>query len=162
MLLKGAGAVFTRGLSLGFVALVSGSRVTYHRTFKSARPDVFDWPDSYRASFSGTRFQGIERRTHAFGRSLAQYPPTVVPDLVSWFERMRTIDDVEVQLPRQIASPLSAYRGHSPRQNHVLAFVRAARGDLTAAREILYTTQPNAQNGSCPREVALMNTKRLD
>jgi hypothetical protein len=162
-LLKGAGAVFSWGLSLGFVPLLSGSRVTYHRTFKSARPDVFEWPASYRVGFSAAGpFQRIETWTSIFERSLAQYLPTVVPDLVSWFERVQTIDDIEGELRRQIVNPFPAYRTHYPRQTHVLAFVRAAAGDLTEGREILVGAPQDEPGGSSVLEAALMSTRPLD
>ena len=42
--LKGARGLLSWGYSLGLVPLISGNCLRYHRTFKSARVDVFEWP----------------------------------------------------------------------------------------------------------------------
>jgi hypothetical protein len=140
-LLKGACAVFRWGLSLSFLPLPSGSRLAYHRTFKSARPDVFEWPDSYNAAFSvAGPFQRIHCWTAVVDRSLEQYLGSVIPDMAAWFAKVQTIDDIQVELLRQIASPAPAYRLHYPRQGYVLAFVEAVRGDLTRRRAIQQVT----------------------
>src|SRR5579864_5581824 len=81
-------AVTGWGLSLSFVPTISGARLAYHRTFKSARPDLFEWPDSYSASFAGSiSYQRNDLRIEAFDRSLKDHMNEVLPAIISWFDR---------------------------------------------------------------------------
>jgi hypothetical protein len=136
--LKGDSAVIEWGLSLNFVPTLSGLRLVYHRTWRAARLDVFESPRSYRQSFSGAvSFERIDCRDGFLDGSLAQYFSTIAPELVDWFDRVRSIEGVGQELERQVQSPDSVYRIHHPSPSFVLAFVKAARGDMAGAKSSL-------------------------
>lgn len=136
--LKGDSAVLDWGLSLSFVPTPSGSRLVYHRTWQAARPDVFEFPHSYRQSFSGSAsFERIDCRDGFMDSSLVGYFSSVAPELVNWFERVRSIESVERELERQVQSADWSYRVHHPSPRLVLAFVKAARGDRAGSMGLL-------------------------
>jgi hypothetical protein len=136
--LKGSAAVISWGLSLNFVPELSPSGIAYHRTARSARPDVFDWPASYRNSFSNPGwFAHIDCRDAIFEQSLNSYSSGIAPELTDWFERVRSVESIEEELERQVRRPELAYRLHCPSPMFVLAFVKARRGDLESAESLL-------------------------
>lgn len=47
------------------------------------------------------------------------------------------MDKIEQELERQLVSHLPVYRLHHPAPAYVLAFVKTARGDISAGRELL-------------------------
>src|ERR1700683_3395522 len=95
-LLKGFGAVMSWGLSLSFIPNISRSRLVYHRTMRSARPDVFEWPRSYRESFSGSEFFAkVDCRSGVFEHSLESYFSGIAPEVMGWFQRVGSIDSIE-------------------------------------------------------------------
>jgi hypothetical protein len=135
--LKGLRAVISWGYSLNFVPLPSGTRLRYHRTFKTARADVFEWPVSYAESFSGsTDFESISLLARQFDGSLRSYFDAQLPLLTSWFRRIRGLSAIEEELRRQIASPSAAYRVHHPAPAYVLPFVVAAQGRASEAEQL--------------------------
>jgi len=132
--LKGSRAVISWGYSLSFVPHISGTQLLYHKTFKSARLDVFDWPASYARSFSeATSFESIDLFTGRFESSLNEYFDAEIANVALWFERVRDLTGIEVELRRQIASASLAYRLHYPSPSYILPFVVAARGDIQEA-----------------------------
>lgn len=137
--LKGMRAVLGWGLSLGFLPVLQGSRLRYHRTPPSACLDVFEEPSDYRASFSSpTNFDSMNcLSVSALRESFTGYVNGMVPDIVRWFERVQSLEDVEHELEKQSSSKDWAYRIRSPKPAFVLAYVRAARGDLEAAKQFL-------------------------
>jgi hypothetical protein len=146
--LKGLDAVITWGVSLSLVPALSASRVVYHRTMRAARLDVFEWPQSYRESFSGSvLFARVDCRNDFFERSLTEYFSGIAPELAGWFERVRSIESIDQELERQVRSPELAYRLHHPSPAFVLAFVKAARGDLSTAERMLAATLPDSTDG---------------
>jgi hypothetical protein len=137
-LLKGTSAVIEWGLSLTFVPAVSGSQVIYHRTWRAARLDLFEYPESYRRSFSGLRsFERVDCRDEFFEPSLIEYFHRIAPEIAGWFERNGTIEAIEQELEAQVRSQDCAYRVHHPRPLFVLAFLKAAKGDLALANNML-------------------------
>lgn len=161
LLLKGGGAVLSWGVCLNFVPLISGQRLVYHGTFKTAKMDVFEWPDSYSDSFvRSERFDGVECSTDQFDASLARHSFKVLPAVHSWLGRMNTIDDVEAELLRQINSGVSAHRLHSPRQQYVLAFIQAAKGDAASGARTLRSIDRDDFEGAWGKlETALSNAR---
>jgi hypothetical protein len=143
--LKGKCAVLSWGLSLRFLPVIQGSRLVYHRTARSARLDVREEPRDFRASFSSpTRFNSINCFEEFFSSSFAKYLTHVAPEAVGWFERIRSLEDVELELERQAQSMDWAYRIRSPKPAFVLAFVKAARGNLKMAEQLLLRSVPEA------------------
>jgi hypothetical protein len=125
-LLKGASAVMAWGYSLSFVPLVAGSRLQYHRTFKSAHPTVFEWPESYARSFSGggMNFRKVIVLAGEFESTLASFLDAELPVLAAWLARVQSLQAIEEELRRQIATPSFGYRVHHPQQDYVLPFAR--------------------------------------
>lgn len=135
--LKGLRAVITWGYSLSFVPHVSGTQLRHHRTFKAARLDVFEWPQSYARSFSAHRsFECVSLLRKNFEDSLKAYFEAEVQHTAVWFDKVNGLAAIEKELRRQIASPLVAYQLHHPSPAYVLPFVVAARGNLTEAEEL--------------------------
>jgi len=143
--LKGKTAVLSWGLSFSFLPVLQGSRLVYHRTARSARLDVREEPKDFRASFSSpTRFEYIDCYDEFFRSSFAKYLIRIAPEAVSWFEQIRSLEDVERELESQAQSSDWAYRIRSPKPAFVLAFVKAARGDLKTAEQLLLRSIPEA------------------
>jgi len=141
--LKGNTAVLSWGLSLSFLPVLQGSRLVYHRTARSARLDVREEPRDFRASFSSpTRFEYINCSEEFFRSSFAKYLIRITPEAVGWFERVRSLEDVEHELERQALNKDWAYRIRSPKPAFVLAFVKASRGDLKTAEQLLLRSVP--------------------
>lgn len=137
--LKGMRAVLGWGFSLGFLPVLQRSRLRYHRTPHSACLDAFEEPSDYRASFSTpTDFASINcLNVSSFKDSFPGYAHGVVPDIVRWFERIQSLEDIEQELEKQNSSKDWAYRIRNPKPAFALAYVRAARGDLEAAKQFL-------------------------
>jgi hypothetical protein len=136
--LKGNTAVIEWGLSMNFVPHFSGRRLVFHRTFQSARFDLFESPKSYRDSFSGSiPFMKIDCQNEFFRDSLESYLRTIVPELMSWFDRVYSIETIERELDEQRHSPEWCYRIHYPSPRFVLAFLKSAKGDISAAKQLL-------------------------
>jgi hypothetical protein len=136
-LLKGLSAVLNWGLSFSFAPSISGSQISYHRTFKSARLDLFEGTHVYASGCSSpTSAERVSLQVGRFDQSLADYIGEVLPLVVSWFDRVRSLDEIAAEAERQMHAPR---RGptHHPAPAYVLAFVRAAQGNVDAGQEIL-------------------------
>ena len=140
---KGRTAVLGWGLSLSFLPALQGSRLVYHRTTRYARLDVFEEPLNFRESFSRfTNFEFIDCREGFIRPSFVEYVVQTAPEAVGWFERIKSLEDVEQELERQAQSKDWAYRIRSPKPAFVLAFVKASRGDLKTAEQLLLRSVP--------------------
>jgi hypothetical protein len=52
-LLKGAQGIFTWGVNLDFLPMISSGKVVYHKSAKKYVHHLFEWTDEYANSFSG-------------------------------------------------------------------------------------------------------------
>jgi hypothetical protein len=137
-LLKGLSAVLTWGLSFSFVPSISGGRISYHRTFKSASLDLFEGTHVYASGCSSpTSPERVSLQVDRFDQSLADYIGEVLPMVVSWFDRVRSLDEIAAEAERQMYALRWGNPTHHPAPAYVLAFVRAAQGQVDAGREIL-------------------------
>ncbi len=139
--LKGISAVMEWGLSLSFVPHFSGRRLVYHKTFRAARFDLFEWPRSYRESFSGSiHFARVDCRNEVFRNSMESYFHSIIPEIDGWFNRVRSLETIEMELEQQIENPDLSYKVHHPSPMFVLAFARAATGQTETAKKLLSNT----------------------
>lgn len=131
--LKGLSAVLTWGLSFSFVPSISGARITYHRTFKAASLDLFEGTHVYASDCSSpTPPERISLHLDRFDLSVAHYVGEVLP-----VDRVRGLDDTANEAERQMRALRPGNPTRHPSPAYVLAFVRAAQGQVDAGREIL-------------------------
>jgi hypothetical protein len=135
---KGARGVLSWGYSLSFVPLLRGERLVFHKTVLSSRLDVFDHPQSFRASFSRmTNFDSFDSRPAFRERAFSGYVPGVASEAADWFERVCSLNRIRNELERQAHGSECVYRIHHPQPLFVLSFVEAALGDRQSAMRTL-------------------------
>jgi len=138
--LKGLRAVIGWGYSLNFVPHLTGTELRYHRTFKSAPLDVFEWPASHMNSLPERKAsESVSLLAAKFETSLKSFLDAELPSVALWFKNVRGLPGIEQELRRQIARPLFAYRAHHPLPSYVLPFVVAARGEILEAEKLAET-----------------------
>ena len=90
----------------------------------------------------------IDCQNEFFRDSLESYLRTIVPELMSWFDRVYSIETIERELDEQRHSPEWCYRIHYPSPRFVLAFLKSAKGDISAAKQLLRSLYAYAGSGS--------------
>jgi hypothetical protein len=134
VLMKGAGAIISWGYSFSFVPAISGQRLTYHRTLKSAKADLLEFESSYVSNVTGgPRYREVIRDAGYFDATLDEYLREVLPQIEGWWERTSCIDEIEAELEDQCRCA----NFHHPSPKYVLAFIMAARSDRTGAKSRL-------------------------
>ena len=132
-LFKGAAVLPVWGVSLGFVPHVSGDRAAWHRTRKSARPDLYEVPPDRAGELS---LAGAEDRVAE--RVAAALAP-VLPRAATFWAIARQ-GDLDALLARAESStgPLQPFSSPiNGDRDIVRAFLAARRGDAEKARAAL-------------------------
>lgn len=134
MPLKGMGAMARFGYSLAFVPAAERNTLSYHRTWRGAELDVFEWyPRAFTRNMSLMNPMVARTSVGAAARPLAEAAR-------SWFAEAPDLAAVEQLLRDRIAGNVGGEM--FPEPGYVLAFFAAARGQMTEARRLLGNSLP--------------------
>lgn len=143
-----ARAVITWGVAFDFVSTVSGSKLIYNRTEKSATEHLFEWPIGYKNSFNGIKMvdgYGVFSLSNEYElKSTAkQALDGEYNSIKEWLERASSIEGA-FEIAQEQASAAEndtlsetdyshMYQIHYPSPNYILAFLLAKLGNKEEA-----------------------------
>lgn len=148
-LLKGGQGTFSWGVSLDFISMPSGNKLVYHRTKKSVKQHLFEWPMGYSYCFYGCKIKHGDGVTEHWGTDKTQDTINRVisreyDGIKSWFDKTSNIIDLIEITEKQVygkekinGQEYNIYSMHHPSPKYTLAFLYAKVGRITDAKELL-------------------------
>lgn len=139
-LLKGETGTFTWGVCPDFIPTITTSnKLQFHRTDKSVKPLLFDWPNEYTNSFSGGNLKnGVT--THwgkkEAERSIKDLMDRYENQIFNWFKTASSLDGLIQIAERQIETGKS-YNIHNPNPKLVLAFLYGKTSQKDKAMQMI-------------------------
>lgn len=136
---KGLMGTFIWGMCYDFLPMVSGKRIVLQRTFKSARPQLFQFSTTT-DNFLNKKSDLENGVTTTWGekecrKSISRLFEKRKNEIFEWLEKGKTIEgSIQIAL-NQISN--KDYNTHWPHPKYVASFLFAKNGDKTKGMELL-------------------------
>jgi hypothetical protein len=131
-------ATLAWGVCLTFLPLPSGGKLVYQRTNSNSKLHLFEWADEFKyytnLTLNDTDKGSIYHEKHRFENDLKRVVNEELPNIIHWFKRAETINNLIDIAEEQIKNN---WLFHFPSQHYVLSFLYAKNGNKTKALELL-------------------------
>jgi len=136
---KGLMGTFIWGMCYDFLPMVSGKRIVLQRTFKSARPQLFQ-SSATTDNFLNKKSDLENGVTSTWGekecrKSISKLFDKRKSEIFEWLEKGKTLDGSIEIVRSQFDNKV--YNTHWPNPKYVASFLLAKKGDRTKGMEML-------------------------